>query len=51
MPPRFPLLLTGRVDVVWPESKQIGLIDSILRNFYVPPIIFGMHALGNHARI
>ncbi|KAF8556644.1 hypothetical protein OG21DRAFT_1482858 [Imleria badia] len=43
MPPRFPLLLTGRVDVVWPESKQIGLIDSILRNFYVPPIIFVVH--------
>ncbi|KAH0835723.1 hypothetical protein J3R83DRAFT_9546 [Lanmaoa asiatica] len=30
-------------DVVWPESKQIGLIDSILRNFYVPPIIFVAH--------
>ncbi|KAI9568313.1 hypothetical protein HD554DRAFT_2172402 [Boletus coccyginus] len=33
-------------DVVWPESKQIGLIDSILRNFYVPPIIFGMPVFG-----
>ncbi|KAG9312693.1 hypothetical protein JVU11DRAFT_7111 [Chiua virens] len=30
-------------DVVWPESKQIGLVDSILRNFYVPPIIFVSH--------
>ncbi|KAH7888574.1 hypothetical protein F5I97DRAFT_1803315 [Phlebopus sp. FC_14] len=29
-------------DVVWPESKQIGLIDSIFRNFYVPPIIFAV---------
>ncbi|KAG6336209.1 hypothetical protein ID866_2886 [Astraeus odoratus] len=27
-------------DVVWPDSKQIGLIDSILRNFYIPPVIF-----------
>ncbi|KZT00089.1 uncharacterized protein LAESUDRAFT_666852 [Laetiporus sulphureus 93-53] len=29
-------------EVVWPESKQIGLIDSILRNFYVPPLIFAV---------
>ncbi|RDX50683.1 hypothetical protein OH76DRAFT_1482098 [Lentinus brumalis] len=29
--------------VVWPESKQIGLIDSIFRNFYVPPVIFVVH--------
>ncbi|KDQ58244.1 hypothetical protein JAAARDRAFT_35059 [Jaapia argillacea MUCL 33604] len=27
-------------DVVWPEAKQSGLIDSILRNYYLPPIIF-----------
>ncbi|KAJ3509364.1 hypothetical protein NMY22_g16323 [Coprinellus aureogranulatus] len=27
-------------DVVWQDIKQIGLIDSIYRNFYVPPIIF-----------
>ncbi|KAF8873898.1 hypothetical protein BD779DRAFT_1664324 [Infundibulicybe gibba] len=27
-------------DVVWPESKQIGIIDSIFRNFYIPPVIF-----------
>ncbi|KAF8509872.1 hypothetical protein BU17DRAFT_55838 [Hysterangium stoloniferum] len=27
-------------DVVWSEPKQIGLVDSILRNFYIPPIIF-----------
>uniref|UniRef100_A0A8H7XPV9 GmrSD restriction endonucleases N-terminal domain-containing protein n=1 Tax=Psilocybe cubensis TaxID=181762 RepID=A0A8H7XPV9_PSICU len=27
-------------DVVWSEAKQIGLIDSIYRNFYVPPVIF-----------
>ncbi|THH15459.1 hypothetical protein EW146_g5020 [Bondarzewia mesenterica] len=27
-------------DVVWSENKQVNLIDSVLRNFYVPPIIF-----------
>lgn len=27
---------------MWPEAKQIGLIDSIFRNFYIPPIIFAM---------
>ncbi|KAF5363203.1 hypothetical protein D9758_008370 [Tetrapyrgos nigripes] len=27
-------------DVVWTKEKQTGLIDSILRNFYIPPIIF-----------
>ncbi|KAF9650444.1 hypothetical protein BDM02DRAFT_1436731 [Thelephora ganbajun] len=27
-------------DVVWPEAKQMGLIDSVLHNFYIPPIIF-----------
>ncbi|KAH6894821.1 hypothetical protein BKA70DRAFT_1570624 [Coprinopsis sp. MPI-PUGE-AT-0042] len=27
-------------DVVWPDAKQISLIDSIFRNFYVPPVIF-----------
>lgn len=29
-------------DVVWPELKQSGLIDSVLRNYYIPPVIFGM---------
>ncbi|KZT64675.1 hypothetical protein DAEQUDRAFT_732307 [Daedalea quercina L-15889] len=29
-------------DVVWPETKQTGLIDSIFRNFYVPPLIFAV---------
>ncbi|KAH9946705.1 hypothetical protein B0H21DRAFT_857876, partial [Amylocystis lapponica] len=28
-------------DIVWPESKQVGLIDSVLRNYYIPPVIFG----------
>ncbi|KAJ7192694.1 hypothetical protein GGX14DRAFT_701320 [Mycena pura] len=30
-------------EVVWPESKQIGIIDSIFRNFYVPPVIFALN--------
>lgn len=30
------------LDVVWPEVKQIGLIDSIFRNFYIPPIVFAV---------
>ncbi|KAK1217812.1 hypothetical protein PQX77_019518 [Marasmius sp. AFHP31] len=29
-------------DVVWTTQKQIGLIDSIFRNFYVPPVIFSV---------
>ncbi|KAI0791282.1 hypothetical protein C8Q75DRAFT_805632 [Abortiporus biennis] len=29
-------------EVVWPESKQVGLIDSLLRNYYIPPIIFAV---------
>ncbi|KAF5334728.1 hypothetical protein D9758_016899 [Tetrapyrgos nigripes] len=27
-------------DVVWTKEKQTGLIDSILKKFYIPPIIF-----------
>lgn len=29
------------VDIVWSEQKQSGLIDSLFRNYYIPPIIFG----------
>ncbi|KAG6859872.1 hypothetical protein C0995_002632 [Termitomyces sp. Mi166 len=29
-------------DVVWPDSKMVGLIDSVFRNFYVPPVIFSV---------
>ncbi|KAF8621566.1 hypothetical protein AX15_007593 [Amanita polypyramis BW_CC] len=29
-------------DVVWPTSKQIKLIDSIYRNFYIPPVVFAV---------
>ncbi|KAJ7084564.1 hypothetical protein B0H15DRAFT_783734, partial [Mycena belliarum] len=31
-------------EVVWPEAKQIGIIDSIFRNFYIPPVIFAVKA-------
>ncbi|KAJ3971579.1 hypothetical protein EV361DRAFT_949578 [Lentinula raphanica] len=30
-------------DVVWTKEKQTNLIDSILRNFYIPPIIFAVY--------
>jgi len=29
-------------DVVWTQAKQTQLIDSIYRNFYVPPIVFAI---------
>ncbi|RDX45607.1 hypothetical protein OH76DRAFT_1465730 [Lentinus brumalis] len=29
-------------EVVWPEAKQIKLLDSIWRNYYVPPIVFAV---------
>ncbi|KAF5346837.1 hypothetical protein D9756_010583 [Leucocoprinus leucothites] len=31
-------------NVVWPEAKQVGLIDSIFRNFYIPPVNFAVSA-------
>ncbi|KAI0633716.1 hypothetical protein C8Q77DRAFT_1157884 [Trametes polyzona] len=30
-------------DVVWPEQKQIKVLDSIWRNYYVPPIVFAVY--------
>jgi len=35
-------MLNTRKDVVWPETKQIMIIDSIFRNFYIPPVIFAV---------
>ncbi|KAJ3501180.1 hypothetical protein NLJ89_g9457 [Agrocybe chaxingu] len=32
----------ARAEVVWPETKKIGLIDSIFRNFYIPPVVFAV---------
>ncbi|WVF66333.1 hypothetical protein IAT40_001073 [Kwoniella sp. CBS 6097] len=31
-------------DVVWPEAKMINLIQSLMLNYYVPPIIFSLEA-------
>ncbi|WVQ93954.1 hypothetical protein IAU59_001032 [Kwoniella sp. CBS 9459] len=33
---------TYQRDVVWPEAKMIGLIQSLMLNYYVPPIIFSV---------
>ncbi|CCM05005.1 uncharacterized protein FIBRA_07204 [Fibroporia radiculosa] len=30
-------------DVVWTEPKQMKLLDSIYRNFYVPPVVFAVY--------
>ncbi|KAG6886711.1 hypothetical protein C0992_002709 [Termitomyces sp. T32_za158] len=40
-------------DVVWPDTKMVGLIDSIFRNFYVPPVIFSVASFddGSEKRI
>ncbi|KIY50766.1 hypothetical protein FISHEDRAFT_56940 [Fistulina hepatica ATCC 64428] len=27
-------------DVVWNDERQIGLLDSLLKNYYIPPVIF-----------
>lgn len=27
-------------DVVWGQDKQMALIESLFRNFYVPPVLF-----------
>lgn len=37
----YRISLNTMLDVVWPDTKQVGLVDSILRNYYIPPIIFG----------
>jgi hypothetical protein len=37
-----PADIVTRTDVVWPDSKQVGLIDSLFRNFYVPPVVFAV---------
>ncbi|EPQ53323.1 hypothetical protein GLOTRDRAFT_122491 [Gloeophyllum trabeum ATCC 11539] len=30
-------------EVVWPETKQSAVVDSFLRHFYVPPVIFSVN--------
>ncbi|OJT09386.1 hypothetical protein TRAPUB_14134 [Trametes pubescens] len=34
---------TYQRDVVWPEQKQIKVLDSIWRNYYVPPVVFAVY--------
>ncbi|CAG8459402.1 4558_t:CDS:2 [Ambispora gerdemannii] len=34
-------------DVVWGESRQSHLIDSVLKNFYIPPLIFSCKQVNN----
>ena len=46
-PPMW-LFYPCRIDVVWSEQKQIGLIDSVFRNYYIPPIIFGERSISVH---
>ncbi|KAK0449437.1 hypothetical protein EV421DRAFT_1781911 [Armillaria borealis] len=29
-------------DVVWPDGKQTQLIDSLIHNYYIPPLIFAV---------
>ncbi|KAK0459976.1 uncharacterized protein EV420DRAFT_1534249 [Desarmillaria tabescens] len=29
-------------DVVWPDAKQTQLIDSLIHNYYIPPLIFAV---------
>ncbi|PPQ95752.1 hypothetical protein CVT26_015878 [Gymnopilus dilepis] len=40
-------------DIVWPDTKKISLIDSVFRNFYIPPVIFAVHkdSEGNETRV
>ncbi|CCO27104.1 hypothetical protein BN14_01138 [Rhizoctonia solani AG-1 IB] len=40
-------------DVVWTDAKQSKLIDSLLRNYYIPPVIFSLStdANGNQTRV
>lgn len=33
------------IDVVWTNTKQSHLIDSMLNNFYIPPVIFSCKKL------
>ncbi|OBZ67046.1 hypothetical protein A0H81_12868 [Grifola frondosa] len=30
-------------DIVWTEAKQVKLLDSLFRNFYVPPVVFAVY--------
>lgn len=32
-------------DVVWNDAKQSGLIDSVYRDFFIPPVLFAVHEI------
>ncbi|KAG9097546.1 hypothetical protein FS749_006037 [Ceratobasidium sp. UAMH 11750] len=32
-------------DVVWNNNKQSGLIDSVYRDYFIPPILFAVHEI------
>ncbi|KAG8681909.1 hypothetical protein FRC09_017150, partial [Ceratobasidium sp. 395] len=32
-------------DVVWNNNKQSGLIDSVYRDYFIPPILFAVHTI------
>ncbi|KAG9124809.1 hypothetical protein FRC07_010151 [Ceratobasidium sp. 392] len=32
-------------DVVWNNNKQSGLIDSVYRDYFIPPILFAVHII------
>jgi len=40
-------------EVVWSDAKQSKLVDSVLRNFYIPPVIFAVTVdkSGNETRV
>lgn len=39
------------LDIVWPDTKKSFLIDSIFRNFYIPPVIFAVREAADGAEI
>jgi uncharacterized protein with ParB-like and HNH nuclease domain len=32
--------MSSPIDVVWNEHKQVQLIDSLMHNYYMPPLVF-----------
>ncbi|KAF9495367.1 hypothetical protein BDN71DRAFT_1447514 [Pleurotus eryngii] len=47
----YDMIIQGDIDLdppyqralVWSTPKQIKLIDSLFRNFYIPPVVFAVH--------
>ena len=36
-------MFSHSTEIVWPENKQMKLLDSIYRNFYVPRVVFAVY--------